>query len=221
MSAKNKKRKSQKVVKESKSESLKTKCVHDVVDSCDLQTNNVTLISPLTVSKALDCKSTSKMRERSTKQSTSVPKDDINPDSSTLENDVKWCIAQLEMAIVNKSIPKKQKEESMKYIKLLQSSKTPVPRKRQIMRQNFGDYKQKMRERPLLDRDITVKVADSELMVSAGKFHRKSAKFKPDSCTSDEQGAIGGGLEHPDNHTLRDLCKELESTSFAFNFSVD
>ena len=217
MSTKNKKRKSQKIVKESKPESIKTKPIRDLaVDSHDLPTNDAISIPPLSA-VSLDHKSTSKTKDKSTKQPTK-DSNDINP-CSTIEDDIKWCIAQLEMAVVSKSVTKKQKEENVKYIKLLQSSRTPVPRKRQIMRQNFGDYKQKMKERPLVDSDIALKVADSELMASAGKFHRKSTKF---SCVSDEQGAIGSGSEHhADSHTLRDLCKELESTPFTFNFSID
>ena len=223
MSTKNKKRKSQKVAKESKPEFVKTKPIHGLaVDSHDQPANDATSIPSLSADVPLDRKSTSKVKDKSTKQPADDSKNDINP-GSTLEDDVKWCIAQLEMAVVSKSVTKKQKEESIKYIKLLQSSRTPVPRKRQIMRQNFGDYKQKMRERPLPplpDRDIALKVADSKLLDSAGKFHRKSTKF---SCVNDDQGAIGSGLaeHHTDSHTLRDLCKELESTPFTFNFSID
>ena len=215
MSTKNKKRKSHKVVREAKPKSLKTEPVHDVDDSCHLAANDPTSISSLSVSKSKssDGKFTSKKEDKCTKQQ----KDDINP-GSTLEDDIKWCIAQLEMAVVSKTVPKKQKEESIKYMKLLQSSKTPVPRKRQIMRQNFGDYKQKMKERPLLDDDITLKIADSEVMGSAGIFHRKSVNFQPNSCGNDKQGAVGGGV---DSHSLRDLCRELEGTSFTFDFSID
>jgi len=227
MSTKSKKRKSHKVVKEGKPDSVKTKPLHDVVDSHDLPTDTtvVSSLSKKPVDKSLDCKSTDKVKHKSIKQSTDSSKNDINP-VSTLEDDVKWCIAQLEMAAVSKTVSKKQKEECMKYIKLLQSSKTSVPRKRQIMRQNFGDYKQKIKERPLLDSDVTLKVADSGLLLSAGKFHRKSTKFQIDStCTDengdDEQGAVGGGSECSNSHTLRDLCRELESTTFTFNFSID
>ena len=46
-------------------------------------------------------------------QSADSSKDDINP-GSTLDNDIKWCIAQLEMAVVSKCVTKKQKEESIK-----------------------------------------------------------------------------------------------------------
>ena len=218
MSTKSKKRRSQKVVKESKPEVVKTKPVHGLaVGLHDLPTKfNDAASNPPGV--PLDDKSTSTMKDKSMKQLADPSKDDVNP-GSTLEDDIKWCIAQLEMAVVSKSVTKKQKEESIKYIKLLESSRTPVPRKRQIMRQNFGDYKQKMRERPLPDSDVALKVADSELLVSAGKFHRKSMKF---CCVNDDQGAVSGGFQHhSDSHTLRDLCKELESTSFTFNFSID
>lgn len=225
MSTKHKKRKRPKVVEESKSESVRT---NDLVDSHDLPTNDVTLVSTLTekpVDKLLDCKATSKKKDKISTQPKDNSKNDVNP-ASTLENDIKWCIAQLEMAIVNKSVPKKQKEENIKYIKLLQSSKTPVPRKRQIMRQNFGDYKQKMREKPLLDNDITLKVADSELLESAGKFCRKSAKFQANFHVDENddgqlQGPIGGDVEYSDGQSLKELCKELENAPFAFNFSID
>lgn len=224
MSTKSKRRKSHKVVKENKTDSVKTKPLHDVIDSHDLLTNNATLVSSLStkpVDKSLDCKFTGKVKHKSIKQST-----DSSKNASTLEDDIKWCIARLEMATISKTVSKKQKEDCIKYIKLLQSSKTPVPRKRQIMRQNFGDYKQKMEERPLLDSDVTLKVADSELVLSAGKFHRKSTKFQTDSsCANengdDEKGAVGGDSECSNTHTLRDMCRELESTTFTFNFSIN
>ena len=73
-----------------------------------------------------------------------------------------------------------------------------------------------MRERPLPDSDVALKVADSELLVAAGKFHRRSTKF---CCVNVDQGT---DLEHhSDSHMLQDFCKELESTSFTFNFSID
>lgn len=215
MSTKSRKRKSQKAVKESK---LKPESTHDTVDSHDLPMSDATPVSQLSTGASLNSKITGKM---STKQSVGGPTNDIDP-VSTLEDDIRWCIAQLEMAAVSKNVTKKQKEESVKYIKLLQSSKTPVPRKRQIMRQNFGDYKQKMRERPLTDSDVTLKVADSELRESAGRFHRKSTKYQQtNSCVSDEQGAVGGSSEHSDSHALRNLCKELEGAPFKFDFSID
>ena len=214
MSTKNKRKKIQKVVKGIQSGSVTTKPIlddsHAIVDDASL--------SKSSVSTSVDYESNAK-KEKSTKQSTGEDSKNSIGSGSTLEDDIKWCIAQLEIAVVSKSVTKKQKEESIKYIKLLQSSKTPVPRKRQIMRQNFGDYKQKMRERPLLDNDIGLKVADPELTISAGKFHRKSTKL---FCANDKQEDDGDGLgHHSDSHTLSDLCKELEGSHFTFNFSID
>lgn len=227
MSTRSRKRKVQKLVRESQSDTVKTKPIHDVVVSHDLPTNDTTL--PSLLSKKPFNKSLGRTEKKceGTKQSTDNVKNDVDPARSSLEDDIRWCIAQLEMAVVSRTVTKKQKEESIKYMKLLQSSKTPVPRKRQIMRQNFGDYKQKMKVKLLLDSKITVTAADSELMLSAGMFHRKSTKFQTNSCVDenidDEQGAVGGRSEHSESHTtLKHLCKELESGSpFAFNFSID
>jgi len=139
---------------------------------------------------------------------------------STLEDDIAWCVAQLEMAIGGKTVSKQQKEEMLKYIKLLQSSKIPVPRKRQIMRQNFGDYKRKMRERPLSSVSTKLKIADSKHISSAGNFHRKSTKFS--TCVDDKLSPVSGDpISSTHSQSLSNLCKELESASFTFNFSID
>ena len=131
MSTKNKRRKIQKVVKGIQSGSVKTKPIHDdshvIVDDVSL--------SKSSVSTSVDYESNAK-KEKSTKKSTGEDSKNSIGLGSTLEDDIKWCIAQLEMAVVSKSVTKKQKEESIKYIKFLQSTKTPVPCKRQIMRQN-------------------------------------------------------------------------------------
>ena len=42
-----------------------------------------------------------------------------------------------------------------------------------------------MRKKPLPDSDATLKVADLELLLSAGKFHQKTAKF---CCVDVDQG---------------------------------
>ena len=109
-------------MKESKPEVVNTKPVDGLV--VDLPTNDATSNPP---GVPLYHKSTIKTKDKSTKQPADPSKDDIKP-VSTLDDDIKWCIAQLEMAIVSKSVTKKQKEESIKYIKLLESSRTPFPR---------------------------------------------------------------------------------------------
>ena len=88
--------KSQKLVKESKSEVVNTKPVHGL--AVDLPTNYATSNPP---GVPLHHKSTSKTKDKNTKQPADPSKDNIKP-GSTLDDDIKWCITQLEMAIVSK-----------------------------------------------------------------------------------------------------------------------
>ena len=153
-------------------------------------------------------------------------KNTVDTPISSLEDDIAWCVTQLEMAISGKTVTKQQKEETLKYIKLLQSSKTPVPRKRQIMRQKFGDYKQKMKERPLPSTSSKLKIPDHKHISSAGNFHRKSTKLSTcsvgDSSFDDKLSPVlGDHISSLHSQSLSSLCKELESTSFTFNFSID
>ena len=72
----------------------------------------------------------------------------VETKSSSLEEELDWCIRQLELGLLR---PKdkgtsQQKQEAQAIISKLRSSKTPLPRKRQLMRLTFGDYRSKMRE---------------------------------------------------------------------------
>ena len=87
MSTKNKKTKSQKVAKESKSEFVKANDL--TVDSHDQPANDATSIPSLSAGVPLDRKSTSQVKDKSAKQQADDSKNDINP-GSTLEDDIKW-----------------------------------------------------------------------------------------------------------------------------------
>ena len=84
---------------------MKTKPVYGL--AVDLPTNDATSNPP---GVPLYHKSTSKTNNKSTKQPTDSSKDDINQ-GSTLDNDFRWCIAQVEIAVVSKSVTKKQKKK--------------------------------------------------------------------------------------------------------------
>ena len=73
----------------------------------------------------------------------------LTEQKSSLEDELTWCIAQLEIGCERKGASKDQKEHNKLVIKKLQSSKTPLPKKRQIMRSVFGDYRSKMNADPL------------------------------------------------------------------------
>ncbi|XP_022248382.1 UPF0488 protein CG14286-like isoform X5 [Limulus polyphemus] len=62
------------------------------------------------------------------------------------EEELCWCINQLQLSIESKNVSQKQVEDSIKMLKTLQNPKAPLIKKRQVMRGAFGDYRLKMKE---------------------------------------------------------------------------
>ncbi|CAK8690691.1 unnamed protein product [Clavelina lepadiformis] len=58
--------------------------------------------------------------------------------------EVNWCIEQLRMGMFTKNPSKQQVQECERVIRILTSSKAPLVKKRQAMRQMFGDYRKKI-----------------------------------------------------------------------------
>jgi len=75
---------------------------------------------------------------------------DEEKEQESIENkfhrELNWCIEQLEMGLAFKKPDKKQAQIVQRHVRSLKSSKTPLPRKRQIMFSLFGDYRKKMQE---------------------------------------------------------------------------
>jgi len=147
-------------------------------------------------------------------------------DTCTLENDgdktqeasqsaedkfqceLNWCIEQLEMGLAFQKPDKKQAEAVQRHLRSLNSSKTPLPRKRQLMFSLFGDYRKKMQEDkkkekqgPLMNpkllavskeeqRSLFVKVSQAKSKDSAVQRHTD----KPDVTPTD-----GWKFEKSDN----------------------
>ncbi|XP_066496856.1 UPF0488 protein C8orf33 homolog isoform X2 [Tiliqua scincoides] len=63
-----------------------------------------------------------------------------------LKREVDWCVEQLELGLKTQKSTPKQKDEALRAIKTLRSGKAALPKKRQIMRAMFGDYRTKMAE---------------------------------------------------------------------------
>ncbi|BFZ23824.1 hypothetical protein BsWGS_26863 [Bradybaena similaris] len=57
-----------------------------------------------------------------------------------------WCIGQLELGLQRQSPDSRQAAESLKLLKILKSTKAPMVKKRQVMRNAFGDYRKKMKD---------------------------------------------------------------------------
>ena len=100
---------------------------------------------------------------------------DIDPRPS-LDNELEWCIRQIEVGLLRPKTSSEQKREAGALIKKLSSSKTPLPKKRQLMHSHFGNYRQKMKEQPL----TTLPVINSKPPVdgdnNGGVFYKKCLK---------------------------------------------
>jgi len=57
-----------------------------------------------------------------------------------------WCIQQLEMSLTTGKLQEKQMQELGKQLHSLKSSTAPLIKKRQIMRNTLGNYREKMAE---------------------------------------------------------------------------
>ncbi|XP_073925611.1 UPF0488 protein C8orf33 homolog [Castor canadensis] len=61
-----------------------------------------------------------------------------------LARELAWCVEQLELGLKMQRPTLKQKEQAIGAIRTLRSERTPLPRKRQLMRSLFGDYRAQM-----------------------------------------------------------------------------
>lgn len=62
------------------------------------------------------------------------------------EDEVAWCLEQLRLGLESGNLSEKQAKEYRTASRALQNPKNPLPKKRQVMRMSFGDYRAKMAE---------------------------------------------------------------------------
>ncbi len=95
---------------------------------------------------------------------------------SPFQVELDWCIAQLELGMLRQGATRPQKQQNERNIRTLQASKTPVPKKRQLMRSLFGDYRSKMKQQPvpesLVARETKLEPAKAEVIETVGTYYR-------------------------------------------------
>ncbi|KAL3862029.1 hypothetical protein ACJMK2_008031 [Sinanodonta woodiana] len=62
-----------------------------------------------------------------------------------LEQELSWCVEQLELGLETQQPDSRQAMEAMKILRILTNPKAPLVKKRQAMRNTFGDYRSKMK----------------------------------------------------------------------------
>ena len=129
--------------------------------------------------------SAKKMKRKSKKKQDTDPSEALPPavpsvaeaKCSNFEEELSWCVRQLELGLLR---PKdkgtgQQKQEAQSILNKLRSSKTPLPRKRQLMKLTFGDYRSKMKqEEDREERERRAFIRISTDAVKAGQFYKAS-----------------------------------------------
>ncbi|CAL1543676.1 unnamed protein product [Lymnaea stagnalis] len=133
-----------------------------------------------------------------------------------------WCITQLEVGLQRQTLDPKQIAETIKILKILKSSKSPMVKKRQAMRNALGDYRKKMKQ----DEAKTLSgLRHSKFQPLGNSKVFSKSKFIKQSHTKQKNGVLGINLtdltiDNTDKspHQLSDntqisavLCPEDES----------
>jgi len=102
------------------------------------------------------------------------------------EDELCWCIQQIEIGMRTQKPIGDQATKSKKLLTQLRSTKTPKPKKRMLMKNNFGDYRRKMTEQLKKANIVTPKIVDvDEDVVKKSVFVKKKANDLPPTSGSD------------------------------------
>ncbi|KAM6407742.1 UPF0488 protein C8orf33 homolog isoform 2-T2 [Rhynochetos jubatus] len=150
--------------------------------------------------------------------------DETSQSDDQLRNEVYWCVEQLELGLKTQKSTPKQVEDALRAIKTLRSDKTPLVKKRQLMRSMFGDYRKKMEEEWCRELKLMEAAVKSAKVVEVKRSIRnKNGRFirKCSGACRKSQGSAGSSSESP--RTLNtDLFKFTTSQEkFRFNFSLE
>ncbi|XP_032982044.1 UPF0488 protein C8orf33 homolog isoform X2 [Rhinolophus ferrumequinum] len=111
-----------------------------------------------------------------------------------LARELAWCVEQLELGLKTQRPSPKQREQAIGAIRALRSERTPLPRKRQLMRSLFGDYRTKM-EAEWREVLRALRTAHSAQVQPVGEATRKKSRRV---CRPRLAGGAKATLDTPD-----------------------
>uniref|UniRef100_A0A673VSB1 Uncharacterized protein n=1 Tax=Suricata suricatta TaxID=37032 RepID=A0A673VSB1_SURSU len=112
-----------------------------------------------------------------------------------LARELAWCVEQLELGLKMQRPSPKQKEQALGAIRTLRSQRTPLPRKRQLMRSLFGDYRAQMEaERQEALRVLRTAARTAQVQPVTEATRRKSGRV----CRTHQAVVAKATLDTPD-----------------------
>ncbi|XP_022357926.1 UPF0488 protein C8orf33 homolog isoform X1 [Enhydra lutris kenyoni] len=112
-----------------------------------------------------------------------------------LARELAWCVDQLELGLKMQRPSPRQKEQAIGAIRTLRSERTPLPRKRQLMRSLFGDYRAQMEaERREALRVLRTAARAAQVQPVGEATRKKNARV----CRPRQAGVAKATLDTPD-----------------------
>ncbi|XP_076174847.1 UPF0488 protein CG14286 [Ptiloglossa arizonensis] len=130
------------------------------------------------------------------------------------ELELSWCIQQLKMCLDTGKLPEKQARDLNKNINILKSNTVPLVKKRQVMYNTLGNYREKMS----LDEQKHGKAASSIKFITPSIQNKKCVFIKKAACNLTKE------KQHLDNDPMffneNTVAINNAQTEFKFNFEV-
>ncbi|XP_012060450.1 PREDICTED: UPF0488 protein CG14286 [Atta cephalotes] len=168
----------------------------------------------------------SKRNKKSVSESCVFPRTDasnasvLDPEAKDLfELELCWCIQQMEASLAGGKLQEKQVQELSKQLHSLKSNTAPLVKKRQIMRNTLGDYREKMAEdeRKFSKAVSVVKFIGSTSLEKKSVFIKKAAGC---STQNSNRQTDDRRTQNTLQSTEQAVCNsnKTESSPFKFNF---
>lgn len=127
-----------------------------------------------------------------------------------------WCIQHLEICLATGKLPDKQVHDLNKNINILKNNTAPLIKKRQIMRNTLGNYREKM----ALDEQKLGKTASSVKFISPPSQNKKYIFVKKAAAASTKKMQDAKHIIPPLNSTENTTDIDNVQPVFKFNFQI-
>lgn len=138
------------------------------------------------------------------------------------EVELLWCIQQLQAGLMDLKLQEKQVYNMTKSLNVLKSNNASLIKKRQVMRNTFGDYRAKMSddEKKFSKSTIFVKFTPSNIKKLDKKSLFLKKAVKPTETTKDNKETCGGEVENEQSSRKAIINVDVSNEKFKFNFPV-
>ena len=127
-----------------------------------------------------------------------------------------WCIQQLGKCLASGKLAEKQAHDLTKNINILKSNTAPMIKKRQVMRNTLGNYREKM----ALDEQKFSRASCSMKFVSMPTLNKKCVFVKKAECNPTKEESNGDKDTAPLNSNEKPADFNTVQNVFKFNFQI-